>query len=421
MRKFLITTLALIGLVAGIWLFKSPDDTVGKNMPQMDIAKAEAVVAGSNQFGVDLLSQLTGKDNENEVFSPYSISTALSMVYEGAVRQTAQQIESVLNLPESDKQRRESVLATYQSLQSDSEYELSVANGSWTEQTFRIKDQFMSTIQDYYRSQVASADFVTRSNRERKRINSWVADKTEEKITDLFPKSAIDKNTKLVLANAVYFNGQWEVGFDESNTFEADFYIGESSTTTVDMMSRTDEAAEFGFMQNDTLKMLRMPYRGGDLSAVFVLPKQEDGISDLVDNLNAESLRSWKEQLQSQQVNTYIPKFTLETEYDLSSILKQMDITNVFDKNSANLSGIAGKNVDSSPVISAMKHKVFVKVDETGTEAAAATGVSGNAVTTSVNNQPDTEFRADHPFIFVIQDDRTDNIIFMGKVINPNA
>ena len=260
-----------------------------------------------------------------------------------------------------------------------------------------------------YFAKTENLDFVTHGEESRNTINSWVEQKTNDKIKDLLPEGSINDMTRAVITNAVYFLGNWTVQFDEKLTREDDFKISDQKTVKVPMMN-LDQSFNYGSTAD--LQILQIPYKGGDLSMTVLLPKDND-LSSLEKNLSEENLKEWKSNLTNNEVNVFIPKFKLETRYSLKENLTSMGMPSAFDPGLADLSGIDGKK---DLYVSGVFHKAFVAVDERGTEAAAATGITIG--TTSVHLPP-TEFRADHPFIFLIQDDRTGLILFIGKVFDP--
>jgi serpin B len=242
-----------------------------------------------------------------------------------------------------------------------------------------------------------------------------VEDKTENKIKDLIPAGAIDPLTRLVITNAVYFNGKWEKPFDENRTHDDEFRIAPGKTVRVRMM--TDERY-FGYTETDIFQVLDMPYNhtgGKELSLLVILPRG-DNLTVAENSLGSQKLSDIRKSLAFQRVMVYFPKFRLETEYRLPATLKAMGMPTAFS-GSADFSGMDGThNLFISDVI----HKAFVDVGEEGTEAAAATAVIIVAVAAPVQKPaPVPVFRADHPFIFLIQDKETGNILFVGRVMNP--
>ena len=256
-------------------------------------------------------------------------------------------------------------------------------------------------------------DFAREPEEARQSINSWVEERTEARIKDLIAPGVLDDRTRLVLTNAIYFKGDWTKPFDKGATRDDTFHVTRDKTTRVPLMQKQDD---FRFRAGDGLKVLDLPYAKGDLSAVILLPDAIDGLPALEAKLNREGLGRWLSDLRKQKVQVFVPRFKLTCEFSLADVLRSMGMPLAFDEQRADLSGISSQERLS---ISAVIHKAFVDVNEEGTEAAAATGVVAKAVAL-VLGEP-AVFRADHPFIFVIRDNRTGSILFMGRVANPAA
>ena len=260
-------------------------------------------------------------------------------------------------------------------------------------------------------------DFISAPEESRQTIHGWVEDQTEDRIKDLIPEGAITPFTRLVITNAIYFKGTWVLQFDENKTQKATFRTEGDGSVTVDMMQRTDEEAFYSYVETEDLQVLRMPYEhesGKSLSMLVLLPKDND-IATAETVLGTTELADAVASMETRQVEVFFPKFTLETIYFLPDTLGAMGMPTAFSSD-ADLSGMDGtQNLFISGVI----HKAFVEVNEEGTEAAAATGVIvGRAVAVE---KPVPVFRADHPFIFLITDNETGNLLFMGRMSDPTA
>jgi serpin B len=362
-----------------------------------------------NKFAFSFFSQVASQDKGNIFFSPYSISDAFSMVYEGAKGNTKDQIQSVFGFIQDDIQRKNHLKSQNEQLSSSDQYQLNTANALWAQNNYHIMSDYTDTLQNYYKSQITNLDLKNDSENSRKTINTWVENKTNQKIVDLLPPGSIDQNTRAVLTNAIYFKANWTSQFTSGDTTNQNFTTTNDTKVKVPMMS---QFATFPYYEDDTVQMLDMPYQGDRLSMVVILPK--DNIQSL-GMLSQEKFKNWNAKLADTPVKVYMPKFTLDTKYVLNDMLSSMGIKDAFDPNTADFSGITG-NHDLS--ISAAVHQAYVKVDEKGTEAAAATGAVFQ--TTSMPLYKYT-FRADHPFVFMIYDKQTDLILFLGQVTNPTA
>jgi serpin B len=370
----------------------------------------QSVANSSNQFAFDLYSKLSEEEG-NVFFSPYSISTALSMTYEGARGETAEQMADVLHLIEDNTTRRSSFAAIHNIINTpNAEYKLHTANALWAQKNYTFLGNYTNTIENYYGGKITNLDFLRETEKSRKTINNWVEEQTNNKIKDLLPPGSVNYLTRLVLTNAIYFKGTWVKQFDKKDTREQDFRISPDNTVKVPMMRRTDKDARFNYAETEELQILEMLYEGENLSMLVLLPRNEN-LHELEESLTAEKLEEWKAMLREQKVDVYIPKFKFTQKYSLSRTLAEMGMPLAFTPDEADFSGMDGT---SNLFISGVFHKAFVDVNEKGTEAAAATGVVVGMVA-----MPNS-FRADHPFNFLIQERGTGSILFMGRVVDPS-
>jgi serpin B len=392
-----------------------PADPTGTAAP---VSGSEQRVAdANNRFACDLYSRLAADPEyaeSNLFFSPYSISSALAITYEGARGTTAGEIGSVLHFPEDSAVMREGFAGIGAGLNEGSvNYTLHTANALWAEATHPFLPDYLSTAETWYGANTTNLDFITAPEESRTVINRWVEEKTEEKITDLIPQGSITPATRLVITNAIYFTGDWVLQFDANRTREADFRTAAGTTVRVPMMERTDEEAVYPYAETDDLQLLEMPYANGSgrsLSMVVLLPKEGD-LAVIEESLDADSLAMLQENATSGRVDVWFPKFSLETKYFLPETLAAMGMPTAFS-GAADFSGMDGTR---GLFISDVIHQAFVEVNEEGTEAAAATAVIVPKA------GPTTQFRADHPFLFLIQDDETGAILFMGRVVAPEG
>ena len=406
----LILTLGCVGVTEAPDTYP-PDTYPPETVPP--VTEAPVIEYDSNQFAFDLYSNLKDAEEGNIFFSPYSISTALAMTCEGARGQTAEEIQSVFHFPGEDSTRRSSFAAIYNQLNKPNvEYELHTANALWVQKDYLLLDEYIETIESYYAGKATNLDFVGETEQARQTINSWVEDKTNDKIKELFSQGTLNQFTRLVITNAIYFKGTWVKQFDETRTREEDFRMSPGSVVQVPMMRRTGEDAEFNYAETDELQILEMLYEGEDLSMIVLLPK-DDALDALEGSFTMENLDQWKAELAEQRVDVYMPKFTFESKYSLNENLIEMGMPSAFDPYVADFSGIDGTR---GLFIHLVVHKAFVDVNEEGTEAAAATGVVAGRTGMP---PPVPVFRADHPFIFLIQEKGTGNILFLGRVVDP--
>jgi serpin B len=373
----------------------------------------QSLVRGNSAFALDMYHKVRNTEG-NVFFSPYSISTAFAMTYACARSATEKEMAGVFHFSLERYQLHPSfsaLQAHFQKLQEDRSFRLNIANALWIQKEYELLQEFLELNQKYYGANLFNLDFRKDPEGSRSKINDWVEDKTEGKIQDLLPGGAIKKLTRLVLTNTIYFKAEWQNTFNAHNTKDQDFWITPEEKTKVQMMSQKDR---FGYWENENLQILEMPYIRKDLSMVVFLPKKKDGLPDLESKLNTETLDNWISNLNQQQVNVLFPKFTTTQNIDLKKILKALGMVDAFTEN-ADFTGMEPKK---ELYITDALHKAFIDVDEVGTEAAAATAVIVG-VTSIPPPKVVPEFRADHPFFFLIKDNQTRSILFMGRLTSP--
>ncbi len=423
-----ISLLPLIALVALVCIAAGCIDTPGAATTDPTPPPEEKVPAGdpgnisvgNTRFACDLYRQLAASPqytDQNLFFSPYSISSALAITYEGARGVTADEIRSVLHLPADDTTRREGFVAIDASLNSgDENYTLRTANALWAEKTYPFLPGYIDLARCWYGANATNLDFIKDPEGSRATINHWVEGQTEDRIRDLLPAGSIDSRTRLVITNAIYFKGAWADQFDLNRTKEEEFRVGPDETVMVQMMQRTDEDAIYEYTETPALQVLEMPYAHGDgaeLSMLILLPR-EDSLAAVEEALDAEDLAVLQNSLTHERVRVFFPKFTLETEYSLPRMLTAMGMPTAFS-DAADFSGMDGTE---DLLISDVVHKAFVDVNEEGTEAAAATGVVISVASAPIQDTTPV-FRADHPFIVLIMEKDSGTILFMGRVVRP--
>ena len=387
----------------------------------------DSLVKGNTEFALNLYAKLTKKNKtKNLFFSPYSISTALAMTYAGAKGNTARQMSKVLHFPKN----QDFLHPTFGLLQKQmselnkkTSVEIQIANALWVQKGTAVKTSFTQELKHYDAKAAQNVDFRKSSENARLEINNWVEDKTKQKIKNLLQKGSLNKMTRLVLVNAIYFKGQWLNPFKKSDTKNKPFFVKRKKSVKVPMMT---QKSHFNYWENDKLQVLELPYatRGkrqkpmatqlsDSVSMIVLLPKQRNGLAQLEKSLNPQALEDWLAYARSMKIKVSLPKFKINAGIELSKTLSKMGMSDAFRNNKADFSGINGKkNLSLTSVI----HKAFVSVDEEGTEAAAATGV---VLGVRSINPPPPIFTADHPFIFLIRHKSTGSILFMGRVVNP--
>lgn len=379
-----------------------------------------SVAAANNQFTRNLYLQLAGdpaNNGRNIFFSPLSVSSVLALVYEGSRGNTADEIRSVFYFPTDTAALQHGYAGINAAVNAkNANYTLSTANALWAERNFTFQPAYIGTAAQFYSANATNLDFAGQPEPSRQIINEWVAEKTSNKILDLLPPGSIDTATRLVISNAVYFKGAWEMQFDKNDTTDADFHVSPDKAVTVKMMQRTGEDAEYAYTETANVQMLSLPYShaGGEgLSMIVLLPKTTS-LAPAEAALDPGNFTSLEKSASVQRVNVYIPKFKLGTRYDLSQTLIRMGMPTAFTGN-ADFSGMDGRK---DLYVSAVIHKAYADVNEEGTEAAAATGAV-MALTAMREQPPVPVFRADHPFIFVIRENNSGAVLFAGRVMNP--
>jgi len=386
----------------------SPNETYVRLADETNytVERLSSLVDSLNDFSFNFYQKISNDSNENIFFSPYSIFVALSMAYEGASGNTATEMQSILNILQNDSATRGSFGRIYNLLnQKQDGYTISTANAFWAQQNYQFLPEYISILKSYYVAEANELDF-SKNVEAAETINAWIEQQTNYKIKDMIDSGALSDLTRLVLTNAIYFKGLWENQFDPEDTFETDFKTTSDETVKANMMSLSD--IEFNYAETNDLQILKLPYKGKDLSMIIILPK-ENNVSIAESALSSVNLANWNSSLREIEIEVNIPKFKFETEYNLNDILTDMGMTDAFT-GAADFSGMDGTK---SLFISDVLHKAFVEVDEKGTEAAAATAVI--VAMSAVTNM----FNADHPFVFLIQHEETGAILFMGKVMNP--
>jgi len=394
-----------------------------KAEPELD----KVVVQGNNEFALALFARL--RENQgNLFFSPYSISTALAMTYAGARGQTETQMAKVLRFPTlaGEKVPPEPVMqegqfhsafgAVVKDLNQRAKkgnYELAVANALWGQKGYKLLNDFLRLIETEYGGRLTEVDFVTATESARQTINAWVEKKTSDKIKELLKPGVLDAMTRLVLTNAIYFKGNWQRQFKKDRTREAPFTLLSGEKVDAPMMNQT---GEFRYMEAGDFQALELPYIDNELSMIILLPGDTDGLPKFEKTLNLEDFSQWLDRLHRREVIVSVPKFKMTSQFSLASVLQSMGMADAFSARAADFSGITGGR---DLFISAVIHKAYVDVNEEGTEAAAATGVTMRL--TSVGPTQTPVFRADHPFLFLIRDNHSGSILFIGRLMNPQV
>ena len=418
-KKNMIFAISVLFLISSITAFSACIDD-DSSTPDIDPKKTESkmnVIDANNQFALDLYSKYRSQEG-NIFFSPFSISTAFAMTYEGASGQTAEEMKQVLHLPDDNKKMRSDFVEIYTELNKEHKpYNLTTANALWAQKDYPFEEDYFRIIEKYYDGKATNLDFKSDTEKSRKTINDWVEDKTEGGIKDIIPLGILKPSTRLVLTNTIYFKANWSSQFDIEATREQDFKLDSGKNVKVDMMHMT-ESFKYGETRNH--QILEMPYKGNDLSMLVILPKEshlsrEGSLNELEDSFSVENLDDWKNDMNWELVQVSLPKFKFETKYFMKSDLEEMGMSTAFKYPEADFTKMSSTD---ELYIDKVIHQTFIDVNEAGTEAAAATVVMMGEMGMGIS-RPKT-FTADHPFIFIIQKRDTGAILFMGRVSDPS-
>jgi serpin B len=385
--------------------------------PDVPAADSQTLAAGNNAFALDIYQTLSTRDG-NLILSPFSISLALAMTYAGARGGTELQMADTLHFDLPQGRLHPAFNALDQDLAARGEakpdeqepLQLDIANAIWAEQTYPFLQEFLDLIASNYGAGIRLADFVHQFESIRMEINDWVSEQTQEKIKDLLPEGVLNSDTRMVLVNAIYFKADWLSQFDANQTSDTPFHLLDGTDVAVKMMR---QQVFVPYYQGDGFQAVELPYAGDTAAMDIILP--DEGNFEAVESvLSSEFLNETLSGLQPTSMMLSMPKFTFESSFSLSDALQSMGMVDAFDDGTADFSGMTAQN---DLFISDVIHKAFVAVDEEGTEAAAATAVIMERASAIMS---DLTLVIDHPFIFVIRDKPSGQILFIGRVLDPS-
>jgi len=405
----LLFTLLLLPFVGQTVLAAAP--------PSAPAADQTEAVKGSNAFAVDLYRQLSAQPG-NLFFSPESISTAFAMTYAGAHGQTATEMARVFHFTLPPDRLHPAMGALLAGMNAPHQgYALSVADALWAEKDANFLPTYLKLVQSNYGAGFHPVDFKTDPEGVRATINAWVEKQTNNKIQNLLGPGTVTPSARLILTNAIYFKGGWADPFSKNATENKDFHLSASKTMQAPMMYNS---GSYDYFKGPSFQALLLPYAKNEVSMLVLLPDNTDGLPALERSLTAANLEKWTAALNyADQVFVYLPRFKITQQFELNSALEKLGLQSAFDAGVADFSAITG---DKSFSISAAIHKAYIDVDESGTEAAAATAVvmTATAMAPRYPPPPPIVFNADHPFLFLIRDNASGAILFMGRVNDPS-
>jgi serpin B len=378
-------------------------------------AEEKIQIHSANAFTARLYARMK-KAPGNTMVSGTSARLALGLTALGARGDTAIEMITTLDLaPERAKQLAAAKAETTAWQEARGTAELVIANRLWSDKRFSPREDFVEAAKDAFGAGIEPVDFLHAPDVARRAINAWVAEKTADKIKDLLAEGMVDKRTRLVVTNAVYFKGRWSTPFAPDATKNEAFTSAPGKKADVPMMHDT---AVHAFAQTSDAKMLQMHYSGTDLAMLVVLPNDAAGLGKLEDGITAVTFDSWTKALAPQRVNVSMPRFKFASGGPLDTALQDLGMKSAFTSK-ADFSGIADPVNGEKLQVSHVVQKTWVAVDENGTEAAAASGV-GMSVTSAVMG-PIADFKADHPFLFFVYDSKRGRILFAGRVSDPKS
>jgi serpin B len=384
--------------------------------PDVSGADVQSLVSGNTEFALALYRQLIPDSSDNIFYSPYSISTALAMLYGGAAGETKRQMAECLRFSLPGETLHSGF--NYLDLELESrgegaagmdggEFRLNVANAQWWQKDYNALTTYLDLLAVNYGAGIHTLDFSLYPEPSRLTINQWVANQTEDKIKDLLPENSITSNTRLVLTNTVYFNAAWAMPFETSNTVDAPFNLLSGTSVTIPMMRQT---AHFEYLAGENYKALKIPYDGLELAMVIIVPDTGafTAFEATLDNVVFDALSKG---LKNEYIALAMPQWEYRSKFKLKSMLGNMGMIDAFT-GVADFSGITGTRW---LFVSDVFHEAYIKVNEAGTEAAAATAIP---MPDSAPPEP-VSLTIDRPFIYLIQDIPTGTVLFIGRVLNP--
>lgn len=386
-------------------------------------------------FGLELLAELSGEgDPSNLLLSPFSVSGALAMTWAGARGDTETEMRETLRFPHDQADLHPTVGALQYDLNERAEsvprfevpqvwrshtFELAVANALWGQADYTFRESFLETLEENYGSGLREVDFRTDAEGGRDRINGWAASATNGRVDDLIPEGALDRRSRLVLTNAVYLLADWKQPFDPDETEPGRFTALDGETSQVPMMHQEEEEFRYVASREPRYQVVELPYVGGDVSMVLVLPPPDGEFESFVASMDGAWLADRFAELDETdpgEVDLTMPRFEFASNFELSSPLESMGMETAFVPSAANFEGMARPEHNGDLLFVAdVFHDTFVRVDEEGTEAAAASASHVQMVSAPPS------VTLDRPFLFLIRDRESDAVLFLGQVVDAAA
>lgn len=377
-------------------------------------SKQNTIVESNNDFSFDVLKQVntsdTSKSGSNLFISPFSIYDALAMAYDGANKKTATEMRKVLKFKKDQSESHKEFANLLKDYRTDKSV-FTISNAAVAQKSYNFLESYMNCLKDFDAT-ISQADFSNETSRSEavKKVNGWVAKNTNNKIKELITKNDINELTRLILLNAIYFNANWATEFKGEKTRQMTFYGKNSVEYVTDFMNGTQEV---GLGESDDAQIVMMNYDKDAASMYIIMPKENVDIDKYIADLDIDKFTKIEKSLQTFKADVSMPKFKIESRFEMKKYLMDMGIKAAFSK-SADFSKMNGK---SNLLIDEVIHKSFIEVSEKGTEAAAATAVVVREKTAMVNKNP--KVTINRPFVFVIKEKKNGAVLFVGKYVKP--
>jgi serine protease inhibitor len=410
MNKFKGTiAIVLITMTAAGCSLKKPAEIKSKYIIQAKelTSSVDKISSANNKVAFKFLRETLKINNkENVIISPLSLSTILALTQNGAVGSTKEEMLKALELQGLDdstiNESYRNIIAHFNSLKG---IETKIGDSIWIRKNADVKKELISVGKNYYEAEINEVDFTKKNTVDA--VNKWVSGRTAGKINKMM--DSFEDHTYMTLINTVYFKGKWNNPFTERNTSKQKFTSSDGSTKDVDMMKET---MGIDYIKNTNFQAVRIPYEDQNFGMYVFLPNKDSSVDKLMNEMTMENWNKWINEFKKTQVQVSLPKFKIEFEEELNSMLKGFGMKDAFNGN-ANFSNITDK---TDLYIDLVKQKSYIDVNEAGTEAASATAVVMKTVSAPLDP---TQFTVDRPFLYAIADKKTGLIIFMGKVEKP--
>lgn len=364
------------------------------------------IATQSNNFSFQCYQYLSKGNQDNLFFSPLSVNAALSMAYAGAEGSTQVAFEKMMDLSDNKENNLASLADYFHQINSIKNVELNFVNQFWYDNKMPIKSSYSNQLA-LLSAQSNRVDFGNSAETARNQINQSINESTKGKINDLLPEGSVDGLTQFIMTNAVYFMGDWANAFEIYNSEEAAFYVNNGESYTATFMNKS---SMYGYYETDKVQILELPYKGNTLSMVIILPKKDQDLDELTAFFNQNQYEKWLDNLTYEEVDVAFPKFKTGSNIKLANYFAEMGLEEAFS-NQADFTGISDKTTKLSKIF----HQSFIDVNEKGTEASAATATVGTSK--GISRVP--IFKANRPFMYLIKENKNNQVIFMGRLTNP--